>query len=68
MMDMLGQESAAATAASMGLRVSCVYQADTAPTANSANARTMANVRKDIQEQDDVSVKQDGLAGCVKPS
>lgn len=34
MMDMLGQESAAATAASMGLRVSCVYQADTAPTAN----------------------------------
>lgn len=34
MTDMLGQESAAATAASMGLRVSCVYQADTAPTAD----------------------------------
>lgn len=32
------------------------------------NARTTGSAMKDTQGQDDVSVKQDGLAGCVKPS
>lgn len=32
------------------------------------NARTTGSVRKDIQGQDDVSVRQDGLAGSVKIS
>jgi len=33
-----------------------------------ANARPTGSATKAIQELDDVSVKRDGLAGCVKPS
>lgn len=32
------------------------------------NARTTGSAMKDTRAQDDVSVKQDGLGGCAKPS